>query len=44
MFFSLQMDRGNLVQAVGGTLLKDLHLTTNGKSEWDARNARTNVT
>ena len=30
MFFSLQIDRGNLTQAVSGTLLKDLHLTTNG--------------
>lgn len=31
MFFGLQVDRGNLVQAVSGSLLKDLHLTTNGK-------------
>jgi hypothetical protein len=31
MFFGLQVDRGNLVQAVSGTLLKDLKLTTNGK-------------
>jgi hypothetical protein len=31
MFFSLQIDRGNLTQAVSGTLLKDLHLTTNGR-------------
>lgn len=30
MFFSLQIDRGNLVQAVSGTLLKDLKLSTNG--------------
>jgi hypothetical protein len=30
MFFSLQIDRGNLQQAVSGTLLQDLHLTTNG--------------
>ncbi|PVH93441.1 MFS general substrate transporter [Periconia macrospinosa] len=29
MFFSLQVDRGNLQQAVAGTLLKDLHLNTN---------------
>lgn len=29
MFFSLQMDRGNINQAVSGTLLKDLKLTTN---------------
>lgn len=31
MFFSLQVDRGNLAQAVSGTLLKDLHLSTNGR-------------
>jgi hypothetical protein len=30
MFFSLQVDRGNLSQAVAGTLLQDLKLTTNG--------------
>ncbi|OAA53938.1 Major facilitator superfamily domain, general substrate transporter [Niveomyces insectorum RCEF 264] len=29
MFFGLQIDRGNLVQAVSGTLLHDLHLSTN---------------
>ncbi|KAJ4356514.1 uncharacterized protein N0V89_004548 [Didymosphaeria variabile] len=29
MFFSLQVDRGNLTQAVSGTFLKDLKLTTN---------------
>lgn len=29
MFFSLQVDRGNLMQAVTGTLLQDLHLNTN---------------
>ncbi|EPE06865.1 allantoate permease [Ophiostoma piceae UAMH 11346] len=29
MFFGLQVDRGNLVQAVSGTLLKDLGLSTN---------------
>lgn len=29
MFFGLQVDRGNLVQAVSGTLLKDLKLNTN---------------
>ena len=32
MFFGLQVDRGNLVQAVADNLLNDLHLTTNGKS------------
>lgn len=31
MFFGLQVDRGNLAQAVADNLLKDLHLTTNGK-------------
>lgn len=31
MFFGLQVDRGNLVQAVADNLLNDLHLTTNGK-------------
>jgi hypothetical protein len=31
MFFSLQIDRGNIGQALSGTLLKDLHMTTNGK-------------
>lgn len=30
MFFSLQIDRGNLPQAVAGTFLQDLHLSTNG--------------
>jgi hypothetical protein len=30
MFFGLQVDRGNLVQAVSGTLLQDLNLSTNG--------------
>ncbi|KAH8590990.1 major facilitator superfamily domain-containing protein [Bisporella sp. PMI_857] len=29
MFFSLQVDRGNISQAVSGTLLKDLKLNTN---------------
>ncbi|KAF1808376.1 allantoate permease [Eremomyces bilateralis CBS 781.70] len=29
MFFSLQIDRGNINQAVSGTFLKDLHLNTN---------------
>jgi hypothetical protein len=31
MFFSLQIDRGNLAQAISGTFLKDLKLTTNGR-------------
>ncbi|QDS73106.1 hypothetical protein FKW77_000765 [Venturia effusa] len=29
MFFSLQVDRGNINQAVSGTLLKDLNINTN---------------
>ncbi|KAJ4363673.1 hypothetical protein N0V83_009969 [Neocucurbitaria cava] len=29
MFFSLQIDRGNIQQAVSSSLLKDLHMTTN---------------
>lgn len=32
MFFSLQVDRGNINQAVSGTFLKDLKINTNGQS------------
>lgn len=31
MFFGLQVDRGNLTQAVSDTFLDDLKLNTNGK-------------
>lgn len=31
MFFSLQIDRGNINQAVSGTFLKDLKINTNGE-------------
>lgn len=30
MFFGLQVDRGNLTQALADNMLKDLHLNTNG--------------
>ena len=30
MFFGLQVDRGNLVQAVSDNLLDDLNLSSNG--------------
>jgi hypothetical protein len=31
MFFGLQVDRGNLTQAVSDTFLNDLGLNTNGE-------------
>jgi hypothetical protein len=31
MFFGLQVDRGNLVQAAADNLLHDLKVNTNGK-------------
>lgn len=30
MYFAVQIDRGNLSQAVSDNLLKDLHMNTNG--------------
>lgn len=33
MFFGLQVDRGNLAQAVSDNMLDDLGLDTNGISE-----------
>ena len=35
MFFGLQVDRGNLVQAVSDNLLDDLKLSTNGTSSYN---------
>lgn len=32
MFFGLQVDRGNLTEALADNMLKDLHLNTNGTS------------
>lgn len=32
MFFGLQVDRGNLAQAVSDNMLDDLGLTTNGNN------------
>lgn len=39
MFFGLQVDRGNLVQAVSDNLLNDLKLNTNGNSRYSRPNA-----
>jgi hypothetical protein len=36
MFFGLQVDRGNLAQAVADNLLDDLHLTTNRRSKFSS--------
>ncbi len=40
MFFSLQVDRGNLAQAVSDNMLNDLNMNTNGQSPFQAREAR----
>ncbi len=32
MFFSLQVDRGNLAQAVSDNMLDDLNMNTNGET------------
>jgi len=37
MFFGLQVDRGNLTQAVADNLLEDLGMSTNGKCKEVAR-------
>ena len=32
MFFALQMDHGNIAQALSDNMLQDLHFNTNSKS------------